>query len=324
MRAPAFWNEDSLTSRLLSPAGALYGMVGRLRRRWVRPHEAPVPVICIGNLVAGGAGKTPVALAVARHLIARGAAVHLLSRGYGGRLAGPVRVSPGVHAAADVGDEPLLLARTAPCWIARDRVAGAQAAAADGAQIIVMDDGHQNPTLGKALSIVVIDAEAGFGNGRLIPAGPLREPVAEGLSRADAAVLLGDDGGALEATLPGNPTVLHATLEPADDSRALDGEPVFAFAGIGRPAKFFATLEAIGCKVRRTQAFPDHHPYRHAEVKRIIDAAWAEGALAVTTEKDAVRLPPDLRAAVMTVAVDVAWREPERLDALLLEAVRDG
>jgi tetraacyldisaccharide 4'-kinase len=269
------------------PLGAVYAAAGKLRRFAVRPQEAPVPVICVGNLVAGGAGKTPVAQAIAHHMIAQGVEVHFLSRGYGGKLKGPVRVLPGIHDADDVGDEPLLLAGTAPCWVAADRVAGAQAAAADGAQIIIMDDGHQNPSLAKSASIVVVDGETGFGNGRIIPAGPLREPVAEGLARADAVVVL-------------------------------------AFAGIGRPEKFFDTVRAMGCKLVEQRGFPDHHPYSYGQAKEIIDAAWAMGALPVTTAKDAVRLPPDLRAPVKVVEVEVVWREPELLDRILLEALRHG
>jgi tetraacyldisaccharide 4'-kinase len=306
------------------PLGAVYAAAGKLRRFAVRPQEAPVPVICVGNLVAGGAGKTPVAQAIAHHMIAQGVEVHFLSRGYGGKLKGPVRVLPGIHEAADVGDEPLLLAGTAPCWVAADRVAGAQAAAADGAQIIIMDDGHQNPSLAKSASIVVVDGETGFGNGRIIPAGPLREPVAEGLARADAVVILGEDRAGVAQSLPQGMPLLRGYLTPTEESRALDGETVLAFAGIGRPEKFFDTVRALGCKLVEQRGFPDHHPYSYGQAKEIIDAARAKGALPVTTAKDAVRLPPDLRAPVMVVEVEVVWREPELLDRILLEALRHG
>lgn len=324
MRAPGFWTERNALSALLTPLGALYAAGGRLRRALAHPQQPPVPVICIGNLVAGGAGKTPVAIAVARHLIANGVEVRFLSRGYGGSLKGPVRVVPGLHDATQVGDEPLLLARTAPCWVAADRVAGARAAAEDGARIVIMDDGHQNPALRKAASLVVVDGGYGFGNGRVIPAGPLREPVAEGLARADAVVMLGADEAGIAAQLPPGLPVLHGFLEPDEAAHALAGETVHAFAGIGRPEKFFATLRALGCTLGRTRAFPDHHPYTRAEVRAIVDAAWAAGALPVTTEKDSVRLPPDLRAPVMTVGVTIAWREPELLDRVLWRAVSRG
>ncbi len=324
MRAPAFWSGPSALSTLLMPLGAVYAAAGMLRRMAVRPQEAPVPVICVGNLVAGGAGKTPVALAIARHMIARDVEVRFLSRGYGGTLRGPVRVVPGVHDAAEVGDEPLLLAGTAPCWVAADRVAGARAAAADGARVIVMDDGHQNASLRKTVSMVVVDGETGFGNGRIMPAGPLREPVAAGLARADAVVVIGEDRSGVAGQLPADITVLHGTLEPTGDSRTLSGETVFGFAGIGRPAKFRATLEALGCTVALWRDFPDHHPYRRAEIEAILRDAGAAGAIAVTTEKDAVRLPPDLRQSVRTVAVQVVWRDSGALDRILREAVPDG
>lgn len=325
MRAPAFWSSTaSALSALLMPLGAIYAAAGKLRRMTAVPQPAPVPVICVGNLVAGGAGKTPVAVAIARHMIAQGVEVHFLSRGYGGRLKGPLRVVPGIHEAADVGDEPLLLARTAPCWIAADRVAGAKAAAAEGAQVIVMDDGHQNPSLAKAASIIVVDGETGFGNGRVIPAGPLREPVAEGLSRADAVVIMGEDRANVAALVPKGMPVLRGNLAPTEESRALAGESVLAFAGIGRPAKFFDTLRAIGCNLIETRMFPDHHPYSYQEAKELVDAAWALGALPVTTAKDAVRLPPDLRAPVMVLEVEVDWSDPALLDRLLLKAVTNG
>jgi tetraacyldisaccharide 4'-kinase len=306
MRAPAF--------ALLMPLGAVYAAAGKLRRFAVRPQEAPVPVICVGNLVAGGAGKTPVAQAIARHMIAQGVEVHFLSRGYGGKLKGPVRVLPGIHDADDVGDEPLLLAGTAPCWVAADRVAGAQAAAADGAQIIIMDDGHQNPSLAKSASIVVVDGETGFGNGR----------IAEGLARADAVVVLGEDRAGVAQCLPHGMPLLQGYLAPTKESHALDGETVLAFAGIGRPEKFFDTVRALGCKLVEQRSFADHHPYSYGQAKEIIDAARAKGALPVTTAKDAVRLPPDLRAPVKVVEVEVVWREPELLDRILLEALRHG
>ena len=324
MRAPAFWSRRTPLSTLLVPLGALYAGAGRLRRLMATPRDAGVPVVCIGNLVAGGAGKTPVAIAVARHLIARDIAVHFLSRGYGGMLPGPVRVAPGRHDAAEVGDEPLLLAEVAPCWIARDRVAGAVAAVADGAQLIVMDDGHQNARLRKAVSMVVVDGETGFGNGRVMPAGPLRETVAAGLARADAVILIGEDRAGVAGLLPPGLAVLHGTLEPASDSRALAGKTVFGFAGIGRPGKFRATLERLGCAVALWRDFPDHHPYRRAEIEAILREAGAAGAIAVTTEKDAVRLPQDLRASIRTVRVQVAWRDPARLEDVLPAVMRNG
>ncbi len=218
----------------------------------------------------------------------------------------------------------MLLAAAAPCWVARDRAAGARQAAAAGARAILMDDGHQNPALKKSLSLVVIDGETGFGNGRVIPAGPLREPVAQGLARADAVAILGEDRAGVARLIPDGVPVLYATLEPAPGSRDLAGRTVFAFAGIGRPEKFFATLEAMGCELAGRRGFPDHHPYSGSETRAILDAAAALDAVPVTTEKDAVRLAPEFRSRVKTVGVEIVWREPEMLDGLLEEAMENG
>jgi len=187
-----------------------------------------------------------------------------------------------------------------------------------------MDDGHQNARLRKAVSMVVVDGETGFGNGRVMPAGPLREPVAAGLARADAVIVIGEDRAGVTAQVPRGLAVLHGTLEPAGDSRALSGETVFGFAGIGRPGKFRATLEALGCTVALWWDFPDHHPYRRAEIEAILRDAGAAGAIAVTTEKDAVRLPQDLRASIRTVGVQVAWRDSAQLDDILPAVMRNG
>lgn len=318
MKTPAFWyRPPGLAATALAPLGALYGLVGR-RRMAAVPHRVGVPVICIGNLVAGGAGKTPVALAVATALRARGLAVHALTRGHGGHEHGPLRVDPLRHRAGDVGDEALLLAAELPCWVARDRAAGAEAAIAAGAQILVMDDGFQNPGLFKDLSLVVADGAVGFGNGRLIPAGPLRERVADGLRRADALVIVGEDRAGVTAHAQAHDLpVLHARLAPADDAIDLSGRRVLAFAGIGRPEKFFATLEALGADVVARDPFADHHPYRPAEIAALLDRAAALDALPVTTAKDAVRLAPEQRAHIRVLPIVVTWRDPGALDRLL-------
>lgn len=316
MKAPGHWRRTGALCLLLTPPAWCVAMAGRARRAWTAPVRAPVPVICVGNLVAGGAGKTPVALAVADTLIRRGRAVHFLSRGYGGRETGPLRVDPDRHSDRDVGDEPLLLARRAPTWIARDRAAGASAAANAGAEILVMDDGFQNPTIAKDLSLLVIDGGYGFGNGRVMPAGPLREPRADGLGRADAAVLMEPDGAGVAATLPASLPVLRATLKPTEPD-ALRGKSVYAFAGIGRPEKFFATLREMGATRAGTRAFADHHRYTKVELDTLLDAARQAGALPVTTEKDAVRLSPEVRAEVTAVPVEIAWGDPAALEALL-------
>ncbi len=321
MRAPDFWAEDGALARLLAPLGTGYDLAGRLRRALAHPASVGIPVVCVGNLVAGGAGKTPVALALIEALGARGCKVQCLTRGYGGRVSGPHRVDPARDTAARVGDEALLLARAAPTWVARDRTAGARAAATAGAEVIVMDDGFQNPSLAKDLSFVVIDGAYGFGNGRVMPAGPLRETVPGGLARAEAVVVLGperrDLGARLDARPDGGPALLTARLAPRPGSERLAGRTVLAFAGIGRPEKFFATLADLGAKVVETRAFPDHHAYAPAEIESLRARAAALDACAVTTEKDAVRLSSELREGIEVLAVAVEWREPEALDALL-------
>ncbi len=321
MRAPDFWADDGALATLLAPLGAGYDLAGRLRRALAHPASVGIPVVCVGNLVAGGAGKTPVALALIEALGARGCKVQCLTRGYGGRVSGPHRVDPARDTAARVGDEALLLARAAPTWVARDRTAGARAAATAGAEVIVMDDGFQNPSLAKDLSLVVIDGAYGFGNGRVMPAGPLRETVPGGLARAEAVVVLGperrDLGARLDARPDGGPALLTARLAPRPGSERLAGRMVLAFAGIGRPEKFFATLADLGAKVVETRAFPDHHAYAPAEIESLRARAAALDACAVTTEKDAVRLSSELREGIEVLAVAVEWREPEALDALL-------
>jgi tetraacyldisaccharide 4'-kinase len=276
-------------------------------------------VICVGNLTAGGAGKTPTVIAVLEALAGR--TPHALSRGHGGRLRGPHRVDPLRDTAADVGDEPLLLAAFAPTWVARDRAAGAAAAVAAGAGAVVMDDGFQNPGLAKDLSLVVVDAAQGFGNGRLIPAGPLRERVADGLARADAVVLIGSDtdAGAAMARWPDLATrpVLRARLEPLATGLPLDGADVVAFAGIGRPEKLFATLRACGARLVAAHGFPDHAPYPVPILRRLVAEARAADAMLVTTEKDAVRLPPAFRREVIALPVRLRWADPAALDRLL-------
>lgn len=315
MRAPAFWSGPSLLSDLLMPAGDLHAAAGWLRARLTRPQRAPVPVICVGNLVAGGAGKTPTARALLARLTARGHRPAALLRGYGGRLAGPARVEPGRHDAQAVGDEALLLARAAPTWIARDRVAGARAAAAAGAELIVMDDGFQNPSLTKDLSLLVLDGESGLGNARVMPAGPLREPPGRGFARADALVVLGDDRHGLAARAPGKP-VLFARIEPSDDTD-LAGRRLLAFAGIGRPSKFFATLERLGAELVATAEFADHHPFTPGELESLQRRAVQQAATLITTEKDAVRLPAPWRDRVEVLPVALVFARPDRLDALL-------
>lgn len=313
MRAPDFWSgEPGLLAELLTPFGAAFDAAGRLRRRIARPYRAPVRVICVGNLVAGGSGKTPVVLSLAALLAERGITVAIVMRGYGGSAAGPLRVDSRLHDAHAVGDEALLAAEVAACWVARDRAAGVRAAVAAGASAIVLDDGFQNPHVAKDLSLLVVDAEYGFGNGRLIPAGPLRERVAAGLARADAVVRI---GGGAPLAIEGKP-VLGAELVPVNPGR-LTGTPVVAFAGIGRPEKFFATLRAAGASLVAERSFADHHRYRAAELTALRDEAATAEATLVTTRKDWVRLPDAERPGIEVLDVTLRWREPTALAALI-------
>lgn len=300
---------------LLSPISGLTSAVTawRLRREaWI----APVPVICVGNVTVGGAGKTTVALDLVRRLRARGLGVHVLLRGYGGRVRGPHWVRPG-DSAAHVGDEALLHAALAPTWIGGDRRLSAQAAVAAGAEVLVMDDGLQNPGLGKQLSLLVIDGGTGFGNGRVLPAGPLREPVAQAASRCQAAILIGDDlTGAAERLPPALP-VLRASLVPAPDAAALRGCRVLAFTGIAVPDKFFTSLAGLGAEIAARRAFPDHHSFTAAERQDLFAEAERLGAIPVTTAKDAVRLPPAERARVRVLAITLEWQDEPAVDSLL-------
>ncbi len=318
MRAPAFWTGDGagLWPRLLSPVAAAYGIATAQRMR--RPGwHAPVPVICCGNATAGGAGKTTLALDLGQRLAQRGVAVHYLLRGYGGKLKGPTRVDPVAHTSTDVGDEALLLAVERPAWISADRGAGARAAVAVGAQAIVMDDGLQNPTLEKDLSLLVIDGSYGFGNGRMIPAGPLREPVQAAARRAQAAVLIGEDETGALAQLPEAMPVLRATLAPGPEAEMLAGQPVLAFCGIANPRKFFATLQQAGAVLAGRQAYADHYPYDAGDLRDLLAEAETLRAILVTTRKDYVRIPPEFRPRVTVVTVALAWEEPAMIEALL-------
>jgi tetraacyldisaccharide 4'-kinase len=350
---PAFWRHGvrSFWPVLLAPLGVAVAAV--TARRIARSGwRAPVPVICCGNVTVGGAGKTTLALDLAARLRARGVAVHILLRGYGGAVGSGCRgmrrgayrdvlrgahrdlsreakrdlsrgaycVAPGDPASL-VGDEALLLAEIAPTWVGGDRAVSARAAIAAGAEALLLDDGLQNPTLIKDLSLLVVDGGSGFGNGRVLPAGPLREPVAAGAARCQAAVLIGTDDTGAVAQLPAGLPVLHARLEQGPEIFDHIGQRVLAFAGIGRPEKFFDGLARAGVIVVARKPFPDHHAYSAREIQHVLETAARLRATVVTTPKDAVRLPPALLAEVRVVGVRLAWQDDAAIEHLLEMAV---
>jgi tetraacyldisaccharide 4'-kinase len=328
IRTPRHWyrrrpRRFSVLTLVAGPLAWLWAALTARRLARAAPIDPGAPVICVGNLTLGGAGKTPVARALARRLAAGGREVHILTRGHGGRLAGPVRVDPARHGAAEVGDEALMMAPDASVWVARDRAAGARAAVAAGAAVIVMDDGHQNPALAKALSLIVVDGETRddewpFGDGLVFPAGPMREPLVAGLARADAVVVL------LPADLPtadrellglfAGKSVLIARLEPV---RPPPAGPQLGFAGIGKPWKMERALRAAGCDLVDFAPLADHQMLGERVLTFLAGRAAAFGAGLVTTEKDWVRLPAEWRERVVAWPVRAVFEDEAALDALL-------
>lgn len=324
MDAPSFWYPDKpgtrpWQARALAPFGALYHRANALRFIGQEGYTGKAPIICVGNLVAGGSGKTPTAIAIAQTLLSEGRQVHFLTRGYGGRERGPVQVDITRHNHTDVGDEALLLAAFAPTWIAMNRVTGAHAAAQAGADVIIMDDGFQNhPSLTQACSLAVVDGERGFGNGQVIPAGPLREPVSSGLKRAHGVILV------REAEIPTPPEItasglplFRARLTVKSQGFSLTNERVIAFAGIGHPGKFFRTVRQTGAELVEAIPFADHAPYSPAIIERMAKQAEQTYAQLITTEKDMVRIPADLRYLVRVVSVDMTFEDEPAVMALL-------
>jgi tetraacyldisaccharide 4'-kinase len=323
MRAPSGWRKPrpDLLALALSPLGALYGAA--TARRMAKPGvRVAAPVICVGNFVVGGAGKTPTAIALARLLRAAGERPAFLSRGYGGDArADSLRVAPGVQSARQVGDEPLLLARIAPCFVGADRVASARLAIEDGASVLVMDDGLQNPSLEKTLALAVVDGESLFGNGLCLPAGPLRAPVASQWRHIDALVMIGGDAetaARLSADYPPKPLFRASLKADAIVASRLIGRPVLAFAGVAQPEKFFTTLGEIGARVVETALFPDHWAFRPRDLARLSARAARRGLALVCTEKDHVRLPSEFAEEVLALPVTLGFEDPAAVAAWLV------
>lgn len=318
MQAPDFWGQENHpAATLLRPAAWVWQNVTRWRLAHGAQGKTPIPSICIGNITVGGAGKTPTALAVAQLLQTKGARPAFGNRGYGAVLpAACTRVDPAKHAAAEVGDEALLLAAQAPCYVSTDRMTAAQAAANDGATYIIYDDGLQNPAIAYDHSLLVLDGHYGLGNGQIMPAGPLRESLPDALPRVDGVILIGEDKHNLAAQVADKP-LFRTTLQP-DSSSLKPDEKYFAFAGIGRPEKFFTTCRSLGLQIVATRSFPDHHFFTAQELVGLAQKALEQQAQLLTTAKDAARLSPAWRERVRILPVALHFDTPEQLTQLLV------
>ena len=329
MQQPDFWygSKYSIAAQLLWPASLAYSLVYKIRQTFSKSWRASVPVICIGNLSVGGTGKTPTAISIAEFFIQRNINIHFLSRGYGKTLDGPIRVDPTQHTAIDVGDEPLLLAKTAPTWVSADRRAGAELAISAGATTLIMDDGFQNASIYKDISILVIDGEVGFGNGRIFPAGPLRENIENGIKKSNAVFIIGNDikslGKSIKSLQESNLKILHGQLIPELNDISLKGERVVAFAGIGRPEKFFRTVRSLGCIISDTTKFNDHHNYTVGEIDYLEKQAKNMNAKLVTTSKDRIRLDKAAAVKVLEIPIILKWEDSSKLAELLKPILPD-
>ena len=315
MKTPAFWNEKNWKSCTLWPLGLLYAFATKARITFGKPQKINKPVVCVGNLTAGGTGKTPIAIAIAKLLQSEGKKPFFVSRGYGGTLKG-VTVNNQKHTAKEVGDEPLLLSKQAPVIVDTSRFQAAAKAANEGADIIIMDDGFQNPSLHKDLSFIVIDGNTWFGNGFCIPAGPLRETVDSGIKRADAIIII--ENKKRSQTLPNLPT-FHANIAPIKPENKSD--KIIAFAGIGRPEKFYDSLCELGLKPEKTFDFPDHHFYTENELNTIIAEAKNINAKIFTTSKDMVKIPNHLQKHFNVLEIKIQWEDEKKLKEFILEKI---
>lgn len=314
MKPPSFWyHPPGIYSTLLQPLGWLYEKGGILNRHLTKTHSLPIPILSVGNLVCGGAGKTPTAIAIARLLKEKGILAHFVTRGYGGEQKGPLEVDPNVHSPFEVGDEALLLAREAPTWIAKKRPLGVKKAIERGAHCIILDDGHQTVGLHKDLSFVVVDSLQGFGNSCVMPAGPLRESLLKGFARTDALIGLGK-----EERAPSLPFFKAATLP---QPLLIPSKRVFAFCGLGFPQKFYQTLEKAGFQLVATQSFPDHYVYKKEDLDALYKAATKQNALLVTTRKDRVKIPPTWQIPVYVLDITIQFEDPEGIYRFILDKI---
>ena len=316
MKTPSFWHADGFIPKLLEPLAQLYKCLSFLERSLGSKTKIDIPVLCIGNLVSGGAGKTPIALSIGQKLNVKHN-ISFLTRGYGGIEAGPIEVNPDEHSSYEVGDEALILSEVGPTWVSRNRIAGAIAAKNAGFEIVIMDDGFQHTSLVKTLSFVIIDGPYGFGNGRLIPAGPLREPIYSGLKRADIIVLVGEVNPSIIELLPNNKPLLRASLVPAEMGTQLSNNNVIGFAGIGRPTKFLETLEKMGLNIIDFVAFPDHYRFRESEIRELYEKATEVDAILVTTFKDIKRVPKNVAHLCQPIGITVVWEDDNEIQQLL-------
>jgi len=315
LKTPDFWRYDSTISKLLSPLGAVYDGLGVLRRVVRQKHKVAVPVVCVGNAVVGGSGKTPVTLAIGEYLKSKGKNVHFLCYGYKGDLTqhNAVKVEPH-YTYHDVGDEAKMLAKVAPTWAGKDRYQAAQLAIKNGAEVLVMDDGFQYPKLYRDVLLLVVDGGFGVGNGRVFPAGPLRENFERAIGRCDHVLLVGEDRTGLESSLAQKP-LTKVDIQPK--VKSLKGKKVVAFAGIGRPEKFFNTLNRLGAEVVETHAFADHHFYTNDELRLILDHAKKQEAEVYTTTKDAVKITPDILRKMTVLDIEPVFESADSLDKIL-------
>lgn len=314
MKTPGFWYQpQGLVSNLLWPLGWLYGKGAKIKSLLKKPQHFQVPIISIGNIVSGGSGKTPTAIALMEILKAQGYKVHFVTRGYGGREKGPVSVDFNHHQSRDVGDEPLLLAQHAPTWVAKKRATGVQKAIENGAEIIILDDGHQTMTLYKDVSLVVVDLMQKFGNGCVIPAGPLREDLSEGLKRADGFIAIGK--GEIKSLQP----IFKAQIvtQPLNFS----SNRVVAFCGLGFPQKFYRSLQELGLELVATETFPDHYQYKDEDLFRLRKLAQKHNSVLITTRKDLVKIPPPWQEQLHVLDITIDFEDPGKLCEFILQKI---